>query len=336
MTAKEIIITIAGYILFIALATEGVARLRDALVDQGWISANGRLKSLYQMTLRRRRVATLFVLKEIGFNGYHFAAIKDALLQEKIAKQINFQGSNRSFEDRLIVALRLWVREGRYQREDVNNTYYIDTMGAMYYAQSHSVPLWEMLEEWTGMLRKSGLIPPFDCVISNKDGNSRMVDHVCARLGIAPIVCKGEKDSARPTGDVNRLDFEGLDAFLDKHYDQITRAREDTTALLRAIVIDDNCLSGKSLCSIVRRFNRLIDQEQLPFYPIESAVTLFAIRSAQTQQVFEQARTQLFTVLSLTNEHIRLIKEGTQTEITQNISKMKEGFGVVALPKIFK
>ncbi len=328
MSFKIFLITLAGFAAVLVILSEAAARVRDVLVEHGWISRHGLLG---RMAISRRRIATLGVLEEIGFNGDHFKAIRDVMYRQSPKKLSGLP------EAQLIDSLRQWIKEipTGYQRLHVNNKLYIDTMGAMYFAEAYRPPLSKLMADLLIQLEKQDDIQGFDCILGNKDGNTKLVDEVCLLFSqtrnLVPIICKGEKDPARSSQSVNRFDFEGLEAFLQHQQNRAKQSDRDATWKFRVIAVDDNCTSGKTLCSAIARFNRLIEMEKLPFEPIAVAVTLFVVRSADTEDVFRTAGVQLYTLLSLSDIEMRRITRETTKALLKDLEQFKQGYGTVHL-----
>jgi hypothetical protein len=331
MSLKEVLLTIAGFGAVIVILLEAITRVRDKLVELGWIAPTSWLGA---MVYRRRRADICSVLQEVGFDGGQFLAVKNSL----ITRLFRRRGSSKKqpLEEQIIETLRPWIKlvpEG-FHREGVINNHYIDTMGAMYYSSADQMRLSELLAQWIVLLQHHAEIPSFDVLLSNKEGNTKLVDEACNCISpnrqLSTIVCKGERDASRVGirgTTINRIDFEGLEAFLLSSQSRADRAKADSSFQFRVIAADDNCTSGKSLISAIQRFNRLIQQDNLPFMPITHAVTLFAIKSEITADTFANANVVLHTVFSLGNSEMEQIKNEPTRKLLKQVGRLKDGYG---------
>ena len=331
MSLKEDLLTIAGFGAVIVILLEAITRVRDKLVELGWIAPTSWLGA---MVYRRRRADICSVLQEVGFDGDQFLAIKNSL----ITRLFRRKGSSRKqpLEEQIIETLRPWIKlvpEG-FHREGVVNNHYIDTMGAMYYSSAHQMRLYELLAQWIVLLQHHAEIPCFDVILGNKEGNTKLVDEACNCISpsgqVSTVVCKGEHDASRVGirgTTINRIDFEGLEAFLLSNQNRAARAKSDPSYRFRVIAADDNCTSGRSLVSAIQRFNRLIQQDDLPFMPITDAITLFAIKSESTADTFTNADVRLHTVFVLGNSEMEQIKSESTRKLLKQVDRLKDGYG---------
>ncbi len=325
MSPRELILTLAGFGAVIIIVLEACARVRDAIVDQGWLKADS---FLGKMTAQKRKSAIVPVLSEIGFTGDHFLALRNTLTISKI-----YSPTATTLEWRLLEAIRPWIRKpaAGYSRLGYQSEYYIDTMGALYHASADRPQLAETLLEWLAILDRNHVMVMPDCILANKDGNPRLIEETCRLVSpakiISPIVCKGEKDGSRIAGQQSRLDFEGLESFLESNKDRVAQAKSDSTWKFKIVVADDNCTSGVSICSAAQRFNRLVAAENLPFVPITEAVTLFTRLSPDTEDSFKAAALRLHAIMSLGDSDIAEVVNKSPQALLKGAAQYKNGFG---------
>jgi len=283
-TVKWIIISIAGLSGAVVLLLTAIRTIRDTWVEHGWPKEGSRIYSSWERA-QRNRISP--ILAEMGWQGGHARAIRDA--NERIRIEALPSPATPAELPRQLFALlkpmTCELEEGRYYGE--KNKYYVDTMGAIHYPKYRDEIVW-LTVKWLKVLIDNGELQPFDCVLSNKQGNPTLVSDVCRvwslHSTISPIVCKPELDSARvkPGGCVpHQTDFEGLRAFLEERAEDIEKGMK-----LRAIALDDQCAGGTAIRNMMRGFNKLIGTQRLPFQEVHEAVVLFVINDEKTTTNF--------------------------------------------------
>lgn len=329
-SAAFIILTISGFAAAVIVLVEALSRIRDRFVELGWVSPKGLFGTMFY---RKRRADIYNVLLEIGFTGDHFLALRSSMRRVPRTQRTSSDASR--IDKRLIDALRPWVKhvpEG-YYRSGATHQYYVDTMGAMYHSGSYGDRLSILLAEWIDKLQSHDIIPHFDVILANKDGNSKIIDEVCELISpgrvVSPVVCKGDRSPSRigVGGSITIVDFEGLKAFLEKNEERASRAQSDPSWRFKVIAADDNCTSGRSMVSAISRFNQLIAQEKLPFEPIVHAVTLFTVKSPDAQQSFTSKAVALHAIVSLGDAEMEAIMSQKADSLLKKGRGFKDGYG---------
>ena len=329
---KLVLLGIVGLVTFILVLLAALARLRDELVNMQIVSEKSRIG---KQAVKSQRRQIQRVLGEIGFRNDHLIEIKAAL--DSVAGRMRYGAAPERLRPdcELLVALKEWTKRLEPEfRNPGNLSYYVDTMGAMDYSEDESL-LARIAHQWILHLERRGVIPPPDCFLVCKEGNTVLARQVCKIMSpsgrVKPIVCKGEKDPSRVrrTGELSHwTDFEGLAAFLQTNEDIPEQGRKITV-----VSLEDNCTTGTMQCSSIRRFNEFIYTKGLPFHPVEHAVTLFAVRPDQdntgsvTRRIFDQTSVKLHSILGLGENEMKRITEAKGTDLIKEIGNFKHGFG---------
>lgn len=333
MSFADVAFWAGGAIAVLLIVCGEIKRLLDSFVEWGVFGPDtpfvGRL---VQRSIEHERIKILRILDHAGIGVAERSAIRDAYTGARLLTA-GAAGQQSALEPRLLTLLRpciVQLGEGEFWGKSQQNKHYLDTMGAMR-AEGRN-QLAEIMYDFLQTLLTSGRIRPFQCILANKDGNPALARKVAEMFlpqsDLVCISCKGEKDksrirSSKPGFTPHPLDLEGRYAFLGAKRESV-----NSVETFRAIVLDDNCAGGSSLCSIVRRVNALVRSDELPFEPVTHVVTLFNIRDSKTQENFEQEGAQLHTLVALDNEDMKYLYECKVHEVGANIEKYKKGFGV--------
>jgi hypothetical protein len=328
---KLILLYIGGLATLVVIVSAGLARLRDELWLQGWLS-KGRLA---EMAKRAHTQHVRSVLEAIGFNPNYFDAVRHGLESAQIRERLaNSTRKGEPLSARLLRALKPVTRQlepgFRYQESD---GYYIDTMGAMYNLDVIEEPLAILLREWIDCLSNQHVIQPFDCILANKDGNvalaHKLWNYLAAPGEKALFVCKGANDRSRVQRDsyeeAHVTDFEGLYVFMRK-----VEGRSLPRNKMRVLAIDDNCTGGATICSVIERFNSWLLAANGPFEPVTEAVVLFVVKDSTAQKTFESHKVTVHSLLSLGKDEMQSLIENDLEALLKDCSSFKEGFACQA------
>lgn len=322
-----IVVGISGLVVTLVLVAAAATELRDDLVNRGWISENSKLGG---MSVRAQHEKVWRVLQQIGFKPHHFEGVAFVGDRESARRRLGGTDLARRPDEYLIRAIKPWTRElsPPYSFEGTGR-FYVDTMGAIHSPRTYGPSLVEIMDAWLSHLQRLEMVPSFDCVLTSKDGNPFLARYLCERLygsssGRA-IVCKGTEDPSRVKREswahVHITDFEGLEV-LGQENESVTANRK-----LRAIALDDNCTTGGSMCSAIRRFNEFVldpsNSQRYPVEPIKSAVVLFVVKSDVTRQNFAAVGVRLHALLSLGEKEMEQIRSEPVEKLIRDIRLFK-------------
>lgn len=312
-----LIIGIASVVGAVIILSGAVANLRDQLVNRGIIPENWKLA---QSSIKSQKKQALRVLREIGITEEDRLYVETVLPRGNLNERIRKKPA-----EVLLSTLKRWTRILEPELSNPGSgQYYIDTMGAMHFSQAHELSLPEIMQGWIKLLIDNKIIKPFHFMLTPKIGNVIFTQQVCSRLKRSPFFFKSKDDPSRVVrtdgGMPHETDFEGLNAFLEEHGDNL----QD----IRGIAISDNCTTGSSICGAIQQFNEYIRRNaSISFNPIDTAVVLFTVKSDATHQIFQDAGATLYSLLDLGEKEMERIFSSTSSDaLIKDISLFKEGF----------
>lgn len=216
--------------------------------------------------------ATKEALKELGYNDQN--ANKEVQRLKNVIKNDRYPQKD--------TALKLIYIMSKYITEFENNIsygmiepnknlsqskYYINTMEAV-----HNVTDLKELSHIMERLMKYYKEDRVDFIIVPKGGNPILAQYIANELGAQLILAKDINDSARPqeTDELERLSrirYEGLDLMLKK-----TRKEK-----YKGVVLDCNTSGGTQLVNIIKDFNNVVCECNLPIQLISDCYVLFKL-----------------------------------------------------------
>lgn len=290
----QLLLATAGAIPVLLIVLAAIAQLRDELVNQGWLSIEGRLG---KMTRRKQLVSSVSVLQAAGLDGRTANAVRSAVRQTSRRELLRMRRLHTRLDRQFLIRARPWIVELAPAYDWRGSKYYLDIMGAIGSRESNQTSVEQVHADWIRLLVDRQFIPDFDCLIAPKDGNIRLCYAVAEILQRPLIVCKGRADVAkirRPNAhETHFTDFEGLQAFLHSQ-DAVARLPDDRFS---ALVIDDSCSNGSQISSVAERFNALLqstdDNIQIGvasrcFTEVEHAVVLFRVLASEGHSVNDE------------------------------------------------
>ena len=318
--------TVSGWIgsatLVLVVAIGAFATIREKLIDLGldrprWI--------MRQLERTHRRAAARRITRDVGLLGSEFFehsgnAIDVALSAQKLSQSLRSRP-----DQHLVVALRDWTIDlGDADFQGLRH--YVNTMGGVSYSEDRETEFANIAHSWISTLQASNKIKPFDCLLGIKDGNPILVHSLARRMcrsedrPIRSVFCKGSNDPAR-VSQRHETDFEGLRVFRDEQ--PIPRAGDGR---YRAIAVDDNCTSGRSLLDAIARFNDFIahHNNDYPFAPVDTAVVLFIVRAQGTFAFDDQSDVDVHALLALGDEEMKQIARDGAKRLKRQVGDMKD------------
>jgi len=226
----------------------------------------------------------------------------------------------------LIDAVKEWTIELEEGVDFQGIHHYVNTMGAISASEDNAAKFATIAHAWLTFLQNRNVIPPFDCLLSIKDGNPILVHDLAHRIRrsetrpVRSVFCKGAGDSSKVSRGPHETDFEGLRAFRDKN--QIPRSH----GKLCAVAIDDNCTTGKSLFDGIERFNRFVADhpDDYPFCPVDTAVVLFVVKTSAPNTFAESDSLRLHALLALGDHEMQRIRAEKPGELKEHVADFKD------------
>jgi len=322
MAGKVILALIAGAGI-LTLLLETVAKIRERLVDDGWVKDGTWLERTRLRGFRRRIAPALDV---VGITADHVVGLRGAAASEAAKRRAGDPALRDRPDQALITAIKPWIvtlDDGAFFR---GNDRYVDTMGLVHHKDADAPSLAAILDAWVDLLRRHEIIGDFDCVVALKEGNSVLVTEFCNRVSpnhlVAPILCKSKHDPSRVSCDSgsHETDFEGLRAFLKAMGPPPAPRRR-----YRALAVDDNCTSGSSFYGAIKEFNDYVNShdDSCPIEPIEDAAVLFVVNAGNPKDfAFDGKPVGLHAMLALGSEEMTTIEEAQR----KHAPRLADGF----------
>jgi hypothetical protein len=265
------------------------------------------------------------LLELVGFTPQHRKIVGDAWYNS----QLNVSDTNRLAEQ-LFVAMKKCVIRDDTGCDLLKHTgrYYVDVMGAASALDSTSLDFAQILQKWILFLERKSILPPFDAVLTPKNGNPALVHSAaaCCSNELRVFIWKSAEDHSRvlrPQPKIPHvLDFEGLTAF--------ERAHPPGKKKLRIVAIDDNFTSGRTLIAAIRQFNQLVETEPHSRYfePIASAVVLFAVNHDEAERNFKEISPsfEVHSVLSVGPAELEMIASWETASLIRTLDRFQTSF----------
>jgi hypothetical protein len=314
------VFAIAG---LLTLLLKTIGELRDKALDDGWLTDKSWLGRTRRRALQRRIEPAL---SAVGITADHFDALRSAAA-DQAAKRRATDTHLRSRPDRALVsAIKPWIvrlDDGSFR----GNDHYVDTMGLVHHRSTGRPSLAAIADSWVSVLEQHGEVDSFDCVITLKEGNPVLVTEFCNRVSparlVKPILCKSKRDPARVGRDSgsHETDFEGLRAFLDA-----MGPPSPPRTRYRALALDDNCTSGRSLYAAIEEFNDFVSarSDDYPIEPITQAAVLFVVLAGKEDDfAFAGTAVALHAMLALGSTEMRQIEETKMKAVPELADQMK-------------
>lgn len=315
------VLAVAG---LVTLLLKTIAELRDKALDDGWLAGDSWLGRTRRRALQRRIEPALAA---VGITADHFDALRAAAADQAAKRRATDTALQSRPDQALIAAIKPWIVALDAGATFRGNDRYVDTMGLVHHSASGTPSLAAIADAWVSLLRAHDKVLPFDCVLALKDGNSVLVTEFCNRVSpthlIKPILCKSARDPSRVQRDSgsHETDFEGLRAFLKS-----AGAPQPPRTLYRALALDDNCTSGRSLYAAVEEFNQFVQArpDDYPFEPITQAAVLFVVNAGgETEFAFAGKSVTLHAMLALGSHDMKCIETATSKHAIGLADSMK-------------
>ena len=311
--------TVAGWVGTISLvavvALGALATVRDKVVEGGWDSPRWLMRWLQRTAQRAaaRRVMRDSAMLGSEFFEHHGNAIDVAYARTRVPAGVRDRPDRRLLEE-----LRRWTIRLSGDADFRGSQFYVNTMGAVCNSEADEASFAAIMHAWIRKLQAANAIQPFDCLLALKEGNPILIHAVARRLtrsenrSIRPVFCKGPLDPARVSQGPHETDFEGLRAIRDEQ--PLARASDGR---YRALAIDDNCTSGRSLRTAIEAFNQFVtaNSEDYPFVRVDTAVVLFLVK--KDQPVVLGPDITLHALLALGEPEMKRIRGKTPISLRQ-------------------
>lgn len=290
---------IAATGLVVVVVIGAAITIREKLIDAGVSRPRWLLRTSQRAAVRRLTHDAAFLesefLEHLG-NATDVAVARRKLPDEMLKHP----------DRELITALKDWTIKLDRGVDFHGLHHYVNTMGAISASEDNAAKFAAIAHAWLTVLQSRNAIPPFDCLLSIKDGNPILVHGLAQRLRrsenrpVRAVFCKGEQDSAKVSPGLHETDFEGLRAFRDEK--PIPRCHNR----LRALAVDDNCTTGRSLFEGIQRFNRFVvdHPDEYPFAPVDTAVVLFIVKTTASNAFANSDGIRLHALLALGDEEM--------------------------------
>lgn len=319
------------------LSLNGLADIRDKLVDQGFIKESWYLG---KQSIESRKRNLQRTLRLIGYTGDHIASLRTGF--EVTADRT--APSQEPIEVQLLRALKHHTKhlaaEGTYRG---TGKYYIDTMGAVCGPAKESERACEELsgifERWVRLLIKNSISPRPDLILCNKVGNPLLIQSVGsllsagAEIPLISVKAAGDKSRINTAGPgrAHITEFEGLaNSVLF-----LTGKRDLDSRKLPVILLDDNCRGGSTLISIAKRFNNLLrSNPELPFEPVRHAVVLFTIESDDTYTDFRNNDLTLHSLLHFDEDLVARLYNEDIKNLIKSVAVFQKGFSCESIKTV--
>jgi hypothetical protein len=307
--SSNLILGILAAAGLLTLLLEVAAKIRDKLVDDGWLD-DGNWLERARFRGFQRRIAP--ALSAVGITADHFAGLRGAASSQSAKRRAGDPHLRNRPDEALIAAIKPWIVSLDEGAEFRGNDRYVDTMGLVHHKDSETPSLAAIMDAWVDLLRRNEEIGGFDCVVTLKEGNSVLAIEFCNRVSpnhlIAPVLCKSKHDPSRVKRDSgsHETDFEGLGAFL-----KASGPPQPPRSHYRALAIDDNCTSGSSFYGAIREFNDFVASHQgsFPLDPIDHAVVLFVVNAGDPLDfAFRDKPVALHAMLALGSKEMGAIE----------------------------
>jgi hypothetical protein len=318
-----IVAWIATIVGAIVVLLGGLANIREKILAGGWDRPSRVIDFLRRASQRSaaQRILHDTATLDAGFFQQHGNAVSVALARQRLPSGVRSRP-----DEHLVEALKRWTIELK-ENDWRGLHHYVDTMGAVCHSDDEERNYAEIMHAWIAKLQAVNAIEPFDCLLTVKGGNPILVHKVGRRLTrsadlpVHTVICKGPRDPAKVSAGPDSTDFEGLSLF--RQAKPIARMRDSR---YRALAIDDNCTSGRSLLDAIDRFNDFVgaNADDYPFEPVNQVVVLFVVKDGGENVLVDSDQVTLHALLALgETEMVSLVNEKTK-KLRRNIASLKE------------
>lgn len=306
---------IAAVAVVLGVLIGTVVTIRDKLLDAGLNKPRWLIRSHQRAAARR-------VTKDIAFLESEFFEHVGNATDVAVARKKHPDGALDHPDRKLIEALKECTISLGDSTDFYGLRHYVDTMGAISSSEAKAARFATIAHAWLTALQDRNAITPFDCILSIKDGNPILVHTLAQRMhrsddrSVRAVFCKGAHDSAR-VSTRHETDFEGLSSFKRQ---QVPRCHR-----LRAIAVDDNCATGKSLVEGIERFNGFVAEhpEEYPFEPVTAAVVLFLVKTGKPT-AFDDSSIALHALLALGDREMSKICQTSLRKLKREVDDFKD------------